>query len=107
MDKILEKMEAAAEAEYEKILAKWGVFHRAHEGYSVLLEEVEEAQEEMESLREDMKAMWGKIREDAEDEAAGIAEEIYNDAMKCAAELMQVGAVCLRFINSNGKDWGR
>ena len=55
MDKILEKMEAAAEAEYEKILAKWGVFHSAHEGYSVLLEEVEEAQEEMESLREDMK----------------------------------------------------
>lgn len=29
MDKILEKMEAAAEAEYEKILAKWGVFHSA------------------------------------------------------------------------------
>lgn len=107
MDKILEKMEAAAEAEYEKILAKWGVFHSAHEGYAVLLEEAEEAQEEMESLREDMKAMWGKIREDAEDEAAGIAEEIYNDAMKCAAELMQVGAVCLRFINSNGKEWGR
>ena len=25
MYKILEKMEAAAEAEYEKILAKWGV----------------------------------------------------------------------------------
>ena len=104
MDKILEKMEAAAEAEYEKILAKWGVFHSAHEGYAVLQEE---AQEEMESLREDMKALWGKIREDAEDEAAGIAEEIYNDAMKCAAELMQVGAVCLRFINSNGKEWGR
>lgn len=100
MDKILEKMETAAEAEYEKILAKWGVFHSAHEGYAVL-------QEEMESLREDMKAMWGKIREDAEDEAAGIAEEIYNDAMRCAAELMQVGAVCLRFINSNGKEWGR
>ena len=33
MDKILEKMETAAEAEYEKILAKWGVFHSAHEGY--------------------------------------------------------------------------
>lgn len=107
MDKILEKMEAAAEAEYEKILAKWGVFHSAHEGYGVLLEEAEEAQEEMESLREDMKALWGKIREDAEDEAAEIAEEIYNDAMKCAAELMQVAAVCLRFINSNGKGWGR
>lgn len=107
MDKILEKMEAATEAEYEKILAKWGVFHSTHEGYAVLQEEVEEAQEEMESLREDMKAMLGKIREEAEDEAAGIAEEIYNDAMKCAAELMQVGAVCLRFINSNGKDWGR
>lgn len=35
MYKILEKMEAAAEAEYEKILAKWGVFHSAHEGYGV------------------------------------------------------------------------
>lgn len=23
------------------------------------------------------------------------------------SHLMQVGAVCLRFINSNGKDWGR
>lgn len=107
MDKILKKMEAAAEEEYEKISAKWGVFHSSHEGYAVLQEEVEEAHEEMESLREDMKALWGKIREDAEDEAAGIAEEIYNDAMRGAAELMQVGAVCLRFINSNGKDWGR
>ncbi len=46
MDKILEKMETAAEAEYEKILAKWGVFHSAHEGYAVLPEEVEEAQED-------------------------------------------------------------
>lgn len=107
MDEILEKMEAAAEAEYEKILAKWGVFHSAHEGYAVLLEEVEEAQEEMESLREDMKALWGKIREDAEDEAAEIAAEIYADTIRGAAELMQVGAVCLRFITSYGKDWGR
>lgn len=107
MDEILEKMEAAAEAEYEKILAKWGVFHSAHEGYVVLQEEVEEAQEEMESLREDMKALWGKIREDAEDEAAEIAAEIYADAIRGAAELMQVGAVCLRFITSYGKDWGR
>lgn len=107
MDEILEKMEDAAEEERNRIVQKKGFYHTLHEGYAVLLEEVEEAQEEMESLREDMKAMWGKIREDAEDEAAEIAEEIYNDAMKCAAELMQVGAVCLRFINSNGKEWGR
>lgn len=53
MDEILEKMEAAAEEEYEKILAKWRVFHSAHEGYGVLLEEVEEAQEEMERNGED------------------------------------------------------
>lgn len=32
-----------------------------------MLEEVEEAQEEMESLREDMKALWGKIREVADE----------------------------------------
>lgn len=29
------------------------------------------------------------------------------EKMETAAELMQVGAVCLRFINSNGKGWGR
>ena len=40
-------------------------------------------------------------------EAAEIVAEIYADAMRSAAELMQVGAVCLRFINSNGKEWGR
>lgn len=100
MDKILEKMEAAEEAEYEKILAKWGVFHSAHEGYSVLLEEVEEAQEEMESLGADMKSFWRMIREDNDTEAENIAEMMYQDAIRGAAELIQVAAVCKKFIES-------
>ena len=98
MDKILEKMEAAAEAEYEKILAKWGVFHSAHEGYSVLLEEVEEAQEEMESLGADMKSFWRMIREDNDTEAVNIADMMYQDAIRGAAELIQVAAVCKKFM---------
>jgi len=100
MDKILEKMEAAAEAEYEKILAKWGVFHSAHEGYSVLLEEVEEAQEEMESLGADMKSFWRMIREDNDTEAVNIADMMYQDAIRGAAELIQVAAVCKKFMES-------
>lgn len=100
MDKILEKMEAAEEAEYEKILAKWGVFHSAHEGYSVLLEEVEEAQEEMESLGADMKSFWRMIREDNDTEAVNIADMMYQDAIRGAAELIQVAAVCKKFIES-------
>lgn len=100
MDKILEKMEAAEEAEYEKILAKWGVFHSAHEGYSVLLEEVEEAQEEMESLGADMKSFWRMIREDNDTEAVNIADMMYQDAIRGAAELIQVAAVCKKFMES-------
>lgn len=100
MDKILEKMEDAAEAERNRIVQKKGFYHTPHEGYAVLLEEVEEAHEEMESLGADMKSFWRMIREDNDTEAANIADMMYQDAIRGAAELIQVAAVCKKFMES-------
>jgi hypothetical protein len=62
---------AAILAEYERAAAKFPAFHSTHEGYGVLLEEVDE-------LWDAVKANW--------------------DGDGLALEAIQVGAMALRFV---------
>lgn len=71
-------------------------FHSTHEGYAVLLEEIEEAvsvQREIEACRE---MMWEHIKQDSP-KAFEYAQRIERYAMHMAAEAIQVAAMAQKF----------
>lgn len=57
-----EMIEVLIHQELMEGLAKWGGHHSTHEGYAVLLEEVEEAEEEMVKVKERLDSFWWLIR---------------------------------------------
>lgn len=73
-------------------------FHSTHEGYAVLLEEIEEAvsvQREIEACRE---MMWEHIKQDSP-KAFEYAQRIERYATHMAAEALQVAAMAQKFQN--------
>ena len=51
MNELRKEVEAAAMAELNRANAKFPLFNSTHEGYAVILEEAEEAQEAMENVK--------------------------------------------------------
>lgn len=74
------------------------LFHSAHEGYGVLKEEIEEAEEEIQEVRENFGILWDTIRENG----LGFESiaEIEDHAIKAAAECIQVAAMCKKYRES-------
>ena len=90
------------QAEYKNACEKFGdKYHSLHEGYAILLEEVEEAEPNISSLKENVSILWKCIkRNDWEVITLKSTENsLYyiNNAIK---ELAQVGAVFMKMQNT-------
>ena len=68
-------------------------FHSLHESYAVLLEEVEEAREELERVERKLNVLWQSVREDDCDAALRQINEIEEAAVCLASEAIQVAAM--------------
>lgn len=92
----------AAEEEKEAAIRVHGLFHSDHEAWAVLKEEVEELLELFDENKRyvDIDNLWDKVRRD-ETISMGDMTEIYNWAMSCAKEAVQVFAMCLKWGESN------
>ncbi len=77
-------------------------FHSAHEGYAVILEEVEEAKAELARVENDMVSIWAGVRHDDPDRAYTWARFLENTAMRLAAEALQVAAMARKFRQLGG-----
>ena len=83
--------------ELQQITKKYGVHYASpHEGYAVLKEEVEEAEESMQLLNEKFSKIWQNIRINWNDPTA--VYEAQQSAVALAEEAVQCAAVCERFI---------
>ncbi|MDF2510454.1 MAG: hypothetical protein K0S04_320 [Herbinix sp.] len=75
------------------------MFASDHEGYSVMLEELEECKDEIELIEAHLIGMWRMIK------ANGLPEEnagrIKNYAVNLAVEAIQVAAMAQKFIDSS------
>lgn len=97
MNKVLYKIPDLVKEELEASNAAHPAFSSQHEGYAVLLEEVEEAREEMFMVNDRLEALWGNVKMDYEYLAEANAKEIEDYAMRLAAEAVQVAAMARKF----------
>ena len=100
MKDILIEIDRLAEKELERANKTHQLFVSDHEGESVIREEIEEALDSMGGIGPAYEDMWNAIREnDGQGAKAGV-REIRASAAWTAAELIQVIAMCDKFVKS-------
>ena len=96
-------IEKLAEMEKQDANRKFPLFHSLHEGYAVLLEEVEEAQEALNLAESSLSALWAHIRDNNAGRAPEFAGRVREHALDLAVEAVQVAAMAQKFIDSAEK----
>lgn len=64
-----------------------------HEGYALIKEEIEEADQEMERLKKKLAFLWLNVKNDADDMVQRNFEDMKSMAIAGACELIQVAAM--------------
>ena len=98
-----ESMEQAVCYELRNIIKEHGAFYNSeHEGYAILLEEVEELKESVDIIQRYLSDLWTNIRNN---EIKNInLDGIGNWARSAAEEAIQVAAVSEKFLSSVNKN---
>ena len=91
-----EKIIALVGEELEAANAIYPPFHSTHEGYAVILEEVEEAKDALERVESATKGVWHFTKYD-DTEAYLDAASLEKHAIHLAAEAIQVAAMARKF----------
>ena len=89
------------QAEYLNAVVNFGEkFNSLHEGYAVLREEVEEANEDMTRIKYSLEDFWKWIKQDTKIYPKDIDIVIEEYLKYCISELAQVGAVLMKIKNT-------
>lgn len=101
MKKLVEDLKIIADEELSRANKKFPLFHSGHEGIAVLEEEMEEVAEEIQEVSKNLKSQWEVIRRNEEwrmDDS--FMNEVYDHAIKMAAESIQVAAMAKKYVKS-------
>lgn len=90
--------------ELERIVKEHGLFSSDHEAWAVIKEELEEAEEDLNSSSIKWSVWWTRIRKDEDDNLA-VVEDIEKYAAEAIKELIQVIACCRKWKQGNLKRW--
>lgn len=89
------------QAEYKNACTQFGEkYNSLHEGYAVLLEEVEEAEIEMKKIKRDLESLWLFIKRNDTEMINLNLGRIQESGLSCMKELAQVGAVFMKIKNT-------
>ena len=97
MNAIEHLLPGLVEKELQAANAKFPPFHSLHEGYAVLLEEVEEVNEEVDYIENTVKGIWRSVKADNIEIALYCADRVEDHAIRLAAEAIQVAAMAKKF----------
>lgn len=75
-------------------------FHSPHEGYGVLLEEVEELQDEVKTVTQEVATWWSVVKHNDVSINDFILDGIEKYAVNAACEAVQVAAMCRKYRES-------
>ena len=76
-------------------------FHSAHEGWAVILEELEETKEQLEAVERFLSYAWNRIKNDVT--AREQIDTVALFAENAACEAIQVAAMCKKFLEMEGQ----
>lgn len=102
MNVVSDQVKELVKREYRQAKKDHKPIASLHEGYAVLLEEVEEAQEVCNFLKEYTELFWQNIRHS--EYAEYNVKSIFDVAIDTACEAIQVAAVCRRIIDYLSKE---
>lgn len=92
------------QAEYKNACEKFGnKYNSLHEGYAVLLEEVEEAENELNRLKSKLQTLWKGVKEPNTIVFDFLLSEAFTNTIDQIRELAQVGAVLMKIENTIGE----
>lgn len=78
-------------------------FNSAHEGYAVILEELDEVNMELAKLDDLINALWAAVKQDKAALGKAVAKSLNLTAINLACEAVQVAAMCEKLIAFYGK----
>lgn len=104
MNAVIKKIPVLVDEELEAANSIHSFFHNQHEGYAVLLEEVEEAKAEMTEVETWLKQLWSVVKSDWSSQAIICAKYVETHAIRLAAEAIQVAAMAQKFGATKGRD---
>lgn len=93
---IREELTEIVEREIARAEKKYPAYASDHEAYAVLLEEYEEAKEELGKIHEHLAMWWVDIKYNDTLQRKSYLKEIFESALCCASESLQVAAVACR-----------
>ena len=109
MKKLLIEVGELTDKEYARANEQYPAFASDHEGHDVMMEEIEEAEEELDRIRSIEIAMKYAVRRNDAEEVNKTAMAMYETAQKMAAESIQVAAMAQKIIESRQirktKEW--
>ena len=97
MNAIKSKLPALVQEELDVANVKFPPFASMHEGYAVLLVEMEEANEEVAYIENSVKAIWRSVKANNIEVASFCADRVEDHAIRLAAEAIQVAAMARKF----------
>lgn len=100
MDTVREDVELLVQKELKSANKKFPMFHSDHEGYAVLKEEVEEAEENLIKTKDQIASIWRFTKKNLNKPKESVAESIKESAIELAVEAIQVAAMAQKFIDS-------
>jgi len=93
-----EMLSGAVDCETDNIRKVYGEsYNSLHEGYAVLLEEVEEAGEELERVKEELSELWLCVKQNDNAGASEALRRLSTHAYFMLQETAQINAVCKKF----------
>lgn len=99
MNIVTDEVHALVAKEYEAAGREHGPLASMHEGYAVLLEELEETEEELTAAFAEAKYLWRQIKTDNDLAAIVSTRRVKTCAVRAACEAIQVAAVCKRIAD--------
>ena len=98
MNAVKRDVEKLVQKELVSANQRFPLFHSDHEGAAVIMEEIDEAQEDMNNVQNNFLDLWKNVKRNSEPEYH--AESVYICAVSLACEAIQVAAMAQKFIDS-------
>ena len=99
MKELIRDVDRLTNQEEKRSMINHPLFNSTHEGYAVIKEEIEEAEAEMSELEENTLGAWHFVKHNNKNVLINIIA-MKGDAIRLAAESIQVAAMCQKFIES-------